>query len=84
MRMLYSGGWLWLEEMGGPSLRGGTWRWALQGILLTSSASRYKLGHKTVKYLWSYPKGNPVRCEYKEKVFDMVGILVWGAFLKIH
>lgn len=27
-------------------------------------------------YLWSYPKGNTVRCEYKENFFDMSSF--WG------
>lgn len=53
------------------SFRARTWHWALQGILVTYLASKYKLVHKTMDYLGSYPKGNTVRCEYKEKFFDM-------------
>lgn len=32
-------------------------------------------------YLWSYPKGNTVRCEYKENFFDMT--YFWGEFSSI-
>lgn len=69
--MVYSCGWLWCEEPDWSLFQSQDLTWALPGILLTYLASKYKLVHKTMDYLWSYPKGNSVRCEYKEKFFDM-------------